>query len=133
MEHSVPSAKDILAAEKKRASVKKEYYKALLEQFCRKIKNSVELGKKDAIVTVPTFLVGYPRYDLATTVVYMSRQLGRLGYKVELIGPLDLKVTWRHTKPEEDTEAEISEPNVFLPSLVNLQKTAQKLRVTKKN
>jgi len=132
MEHSVPSAKDILAAEKKRASSKKEYYKALLEQFCRKIKHSVELGKKDAVLTVPTFLVGYPRYDLATTVVYMSRQLGRLGYKVELVGPLDLKVTWRHRKPEEDTESEISEPNVFLPSLVNLQKTAQKLRVIKK-
>jgi hypothetical protein len=128
----VSSAKDILAAEKKRGSAKKEYYKALLEQFSRKIKHSVELGKKEAILTVPTFLVGYPRYDLATTVIYMSRQLGRLGYTVVLIGPLDLKVTWRHRKPEEDTEAEISEPNVFLPSLVNLQKTAQKLRVIKK-
>ena len=121
----VSSAKDILAAEKKRGSAKKEYYKALLEQFSRKIKHSVELGKKEAILTVPTFLVGYPRYDLATTIIYMSRQLGRLGYTVVLIGPLDLKVTWRHRKPEEDTEAEISEPNVFLPSLVNLQKTAQ--------
>ena len=128
----VSSAKDILAAEKKRGSAKKEYYKALLEQFSRKIKHSVELGKKEAILTVPTVLVGYPRYDLATTVIYMSRQLGRLGYTVVLIGPLDLKVTWRHRKPEEDTEAEISEPNVFLPSLVNLQKTAQKLRVIKK-
>lgn len=128
----VSSAKDILAAEKKRGSAKKEYYKALLEQFSRKIKHSVELGKKEAILTVPTFLVGYPRYDLATTIIYMSRQLGRLGYTVVLIGPLDLKVTWRHRKPEEDTEAEISEPNVFLPSLVNLQKTAQKLRVIKK-
>ena len=132
MEQNVPSAKDILAAEKKRGSAKKEYYKALLEQFSRKIKHSVELGKKEAILTVPTFLVGYPRYDLATTVIYMSRQLGRLGYTVVLIGPLDLKVTWRHRKPEEDTESEISEPNVFLPSLVNLQKTAQKLRVIKK-
>lgn len=129
---NVASAKDILAAEKKRASAKKEYYKALLEQFCRKIRHSVELGKKDAILTVPTFLVGYPRYDLTVSVIYMTRQLSRLGYKVELIGPLDLKVTWRNTKPTQDEEAEISEPNVFLPSLVNLQKMAQKLRVIKK-
>ena len=133
MERNVPSAKDIVAAEKKRASAKKEYYKALLEQFSRKIKHSVELGKKEAIVTVPTFLVGYPRYDLAATVLYMTRQLSRLGYRVELVGPLDLKVTWRQTKLDDEVEAEISEPNVFLPSLVNLQKTAQKLRVTKKN
>lgn len=122
----------MLAAEKKRASAKKEYYKALLEQFSRKIKHSVELGKKDAILTVPTFLVGYPKYDLAATVVYMSRQLGRLGYKVELVGPLDLKVTWRNTRIDQDEEAETDDPVTFLPSLVNLQKTAQKLRVTKK-
>jgi hypothetical protein len=128
----IASAKEMLAAEKKRASAKKEYYKALLEQFSRKIKHSVELGKRDALLTIPTFLVGYPKYDLAATVVYMSRQLGRLGYKVEMVGPLDLKVTWRNTRPEQDEEAETSDPGIFLPSLVNLQKTAQKLRVTKK-
>jgi len=129
----IASAKDILAAEKKRASAKKEYYKALLEQFSRKIKHSVELGKKEAVLTVPSFLVGYPKYDLAATVVYMSRQLGRLGYKVELIGPLDMKVTWRNTRLEQDEQAETTDPITFLPSLANLQKTAQKLRVTKKN
>jgi hypothetical protein len=128
----IASAKDILAAEKKRAGAKKEYYKALLEQFSRKIKHSVELGRKHALLTIPSFLVGYPKYDLAATVVYMSRQLGRLGYKVEMVGPLDLKVTWRNTRPEQDEEAETSDPGVFLPSLVNLQKTAQKLRVIKK-
>jgi hypothetical protein len=128
----IASAKDILAAEKKRGAAKKEYYKALLEQFSRKIKHSVELGRKDALLTVPSFLVGYPKYDLATTVVYMSRQLGRLGYKVEMVGPLDLKVTWRNTHPEQDEAVETTDPGIFLPSLVNLQKTAQKLRVVKK-
>ena len=128
----IASAKDILAAEKKRGAAKKEYYKALLEQFSRKIKHSVEIGKKDALLTVPTFLVGYPKYDLAATVVYMSRQLSRLGYKVEMVGPLDLKVTWRNTRLDQDEQAETSDPVTFLPSLANLQKTAQKLRVIKK-
>jgi hypothetical protein len=129
---NISSAKDILAREKKRADVKKEYYKALLEQFCRKIRSSVELGHRQAIVSVPPFLVGYPKYDLPTTVVYMSRQLVRLGYKVALIGPLDLKVEWKHTRIEEEQDAEVADPGTFLPSLVNLQKTAQKLRITKK-
>ena len=123
----------MMAREKKRASVKKEYYKALLEQFCRKIRSAVELGNHDAILTVPPFVIGYPKYDLATTVLYMSRQLTRLGYKVQLIGPLDLKVEWRWTKPEQEEEAEVADPGTFLPSLVNLSKTAQKLRVLKKN
>ena len=127
------TAKDILAREKKKGEAKKEYYKALLEQFCRKIRSSVELGHREAIVTVPPFLVGYPKYDLPTTVTYMARQLARLGYRVELIGPLDLRVQWKYsTRPEQDEESEMSDPVTFLPSLVNLQKTAQKLRVTKK-
>ncbi len=126
------TAKDILAREKKRGNAKKEYYKALLEQFCRKIRSSVELGHREAIVSVPPFLVGYPKYDLPTTVTYMARQLSRLGYRVELIGPLDMRVQWRYTRIDQEDEAEVEDPVTFLPSLVNLQKTAQKLRITKK-
>jgi hypothetical protein len=127
------SAKQILAREKKRGLGKKEYYKALLEQFCRKIRSSVELGHHYTILTIPPFVIGYPKYDLATTVVYMTRQLSRLGYRVDMIGPLDFKVQWRHVKVEQEEELETSDPVTFLPSLVNLQKTAQKLRITKKN
>ena len=127
------SAKEILAREKKRSSVKKEYYKALLEQFCRKIRSSADLGQRHAILTVPPFIIGYPKYDMATTVAYMARQLVRLGYKVDLVGPLDLKVEWRWARLEQEVDAEVADPGTFLPSLVNLQKTAQKLRVLKKN
>jgi hypothetical protein len=126
------SAKAVVEGEKKKSSVRKEYYKALIEQFSRKIKNRSELGFRDAVLTVPAFLVGWPRYDLATTVNYMSRQLSRLGYNVQLIGPLDLRVQWYHTKIEEEKDMEIKDPSTYLPSLANLQKTAQKLRITKK-
>ena len=127
------SAKQVVVSEKKRTEVKKEFYKALLEQFCRKIKVSSELGQKNTLLTVPTFLVGFPRYDLATTVQYMARQLTRLGYTVRLAGPLDIHVEWsKVARLETELEKEIEKPDVFLPSLVNLKKTAQKLRVTKK-
>lgn len=122
------SAKAVLESEKKKGSVRKEYYKALLEQFSRKIKNRSELGFRDAILTVPVFLVGFPSYDLASTVAYMNRQLTRLGYRVSIVGPLDFKVEWRHVKIEEEKDTDHS---ASLPSLANLQKTATKLRVTK--
>jgi hypothetical protein len=128
------SAKQIAASEKKRESAKKEYYKALLEQFCRKIRTSSELGHKDAILTVPSFVVGFPRYDLPMTVVYMSRQLTRLGYIVNLVGPLDIRVQWtKSTNIETEMEKEEIEPSVYLPSLVNLKKTAESIRVIKKH
>jgi len=116
--------------EKARANVKKETYRAMLDQFSRKIRTSYELGRKEAVLTIPPFVIGYPKYDLAKAVVYMARQLIRLGYVVELVGPLDLKVKWE--KPIElDTGEQESEPIDILPGLVNLQKTAQRLRVTK--
>ena len=120
------SAKQIVASEKKREDVRKEYYRELLKQFCRKIKTASELGQRDAILTVPSFLVGFPKYDLPTTVQYMARQLTRLGYTVNLTGPLDIRVRW--TKVKDETEREIIEPGTYLPSLVNLKKTANTLR-----
>jgi hypothetical protein len=124
------AAKDVAAMEKARANVKKETYRAMLDQFSRKIRTSYELGRKEAVLSIPPFVIGYPKYDLAKAVVYMSRQLIRLGYVVELVGPLDLKVKWENPI-ELDTGEQDSEPIDILPGLVNLQKTAQRLRVTK--
>lgn len=126
------SAKEIATMEKARADVKKETYRAILQQFSRKIRTSYELGRREAVLTVPPFVVGYPRYDIAKAVVYMARQLIRLGYQVELAGPVDIRVQWVRADVMLCEEREEQEPVDILPGLVNLQKTAQKLRVTKK-
>jgi hypothetical protein len=127
------SAKQLVASEKKRENAKKEYYRALLEQFCRKIRVSSELGNRDAILTVPPFVVGFPKYDLPSTVGYMCRQLQRLGYIVNLVGPLDIRVQWTKVALlETEMEKEEVDPGTYLPSLVNLKKTAEKLKITKK-
>jgi hypothetical protein len=127
------SAKQLVASEKKRENAKKEYYRALLEQFCRKIRVSSELGNRDAVLTVPPFVVGFPRYDLPSTVGYMCRQLQRLGYIVNLVGPLDIRVQWTKVATlETEMEKEEVDPGTYLPSLVNLKKTAEKLKITKK-
>lgn len=123
------SAKQIVASEKKREDVRKEYYRELLTQFCRKIRTASELGRRDTILTVPSFLIGFPKYDLLVTVQYMARQLTRLGYIVTLVGPLDLNVRWtRVALVESEVEREVIDPNAYLPSLVNLKKTANTLR-----
>ena len=118
------SAKQIAETEKKRNAVKKEYYKALLDQFCRKIKTASELGTRQTIVTVPPFMVGFPKYNLATTVAYMSRQLMRLGYRTELVGPLDISVKWSKERPVVPHHEAPEE----LPMLINLHSLANKVR-----
>lgn len=124
------SAKELRKKERSRSSAKKQFYVALLDQFSRKINTTSALGAKFCIVTVPTIMIGYPRYELTSTMVYMTRQLARLGYKVSLVGPLDIRVSWETTKKEVYTDD--VDPGM-LPSLINLSKTAEKLRVIKRN
>ena len=125
------SAKDLAVLEKSKQSAKKEMYKNMLTQFCRKIRTSYELGKKETIVSIPPFIMGFPKYDMAKAVMYMARQLQKLGYLVDMVGPFSLKVWW--TKFPDQIEETGEEMTLdILPGLVNLQKTAQKLRITKK-
>lgn len=119
-------AKEIARREKAKNESKKEMYRVMLEQFCRKIKTSYELRHKETILSVPPFIIGFPKYDLARAVVYMTRQLQKLGYQVDMVGPLSLKVRWFKLK---ETEVDTFEtPMDILPGLANLQKTAQQLR-----
>lgn len=121
------SAKDLVAMEKAKQNVKKETYKAILDQMCRKIKTSYDLGKKETIITIPPFVIGFPRYDLPKAVQYTARQLMKLGYIVDYSGPMSLKIQW--VKGSEPVEAQEEEhPVDILPGLVNLQKTARRLR-----
>jgi hypothetical protein len=125
-------AREIVAREKKRTDVLKETYKALLEQFSRRIKTSSDLGQKSSILTVPPFIVGFPKYDIARAVMYMCRQLERLGYTVNLVGPFDIKVEWAARKSAvEEIPVEETAPDMYFPSLVNLHKAAGKIRVKK--
>lgn len=127
----VISAKELAASEKKRRDVRKETYKALLEQFSRKIKTQSDMGARDALLTVPPFLIGFPRYALPKAVEYMHRQLVRLGYSVEHVRPTTFRVTWDRVSGEDPAQEQLTEPDDILPGLANLQKTAQRLRVHK--
>ena len=125
------TAKAMADLEKARQNVKKETYKTILEQFSRKIRTSHELGLKEALLTVPPFVVGFPRYDITKAVKYLGRQLQKLGYTVAMTGPVSFKVRWDRPLKTPESEAEDSNPFDILPGLVNMQKMAQKIRVTK--
>jgi hypothetical protein len=120
------SVQDLAKMEKVRQNIKKEIYKSILGQFSRKIKARFDLGDKSTVLTVPPFVVGFPRYDLPTAVRYIGRQLGRLGYKVTMVTPTSYEVSWDKMKPVE--EVETVEPEFEFPSLMNLKKTADRYK-----
>lgn len=116
------SVKDISHMEHKRNDIRKELFKTILTQFCKKIKMSVEMGHTQVFLTVPEFVVGYPTFDRHYAVRYLVRQLELLGFSVTRYSDFDVYVTWiRHEKTREDDMD-------ILPSLVNLRKAADTLR-----
>jgi hypothetical protein len=116
------SVKDISTIEHRRNDIRKELFKTILTQFCKKIKLSVEMGHTQVFLTVPEFVVGYPTFDRHYAVQYLVRQLELLGYSVTRYGDFDVYVTWIRHEKTKDEDMDI------LPSLVNLRKAADTLR-----
>lgn len=119
------SAKEIAKKEHERAKVRKNTYRTILEQMCKKIRSACERNYRFAVVSVPPMVFGYPPYNIPHAVKYIERQLRRLGYSVSQVGVVDFQVTW-NTHP--DLDEIIDHGDDILPSLANLQKTAKRIR-----
>lgn len=129
MKEAFVTAHELAARERKRLDVKKATYKAILEQFSRKISNAATLGGHELLLTTPRFVIGYPSYDVQTATVYLKRQLERLGYTVKPATENTLHVSW--PKPAPANKTVVIDHSEDLPSLASLARTAQKIRLTK--
>lgn len=84
------------------------------------------------MLTTPTFVIGFPAYDVTAATSYLERQLGRLGYSTRRTMHTVIHVSW--DRPKASNHAVVidhSNDDQQLPSLANLAKTAQKIRSRK--
>lgn len=114
------SAKNIADITCRRIDNRKEIYKAILLQFCKKIKSAVESHQTQTFLTVPSFVFGFPTFDRKVATKYLMRQLVLLGYTVSEYSEFEIYVTWVVTKKEKELD--------LLPQLMNLRKTADNIR-----
>jgi hypothetical protein len=121
----VVSARELAERERKRLEIRKTTYKAILEQFPRKLSNSAALGNHTVILTVPRFMIGFPVYDVPTATTYIQRQLDRLGYKTQRALENTIHVSW--ARPEPVNKVVVIDHSDE-PSLASLARTAQKIR-----
>lgn len=125
---SFVSARELAERERKRLDVKKATYRAILEQFSRKISNAATLGKHELTLSTPQFMIGYPAYDVESATTYIQRQLDRLGYTTRRALPQVIHVKW--IRPETSNRPVVIDHSTEedLPALTNLAKTAQSIR-----
>jgi hypothetical protein len=118
---------DIVNIESNRKKIKKELYTKIYEQFCRKIKYTVEMGGKQVFLRVPSVVFGYPTFDRTHACTYLKRQLELGGFVVRVISNIDLHVTWKIPQTSKVGSAHAHD-EVELPSFINLKKIANKYR-----
>tara|TARA_B110000285_G_C14554744_1_gene350836 strand:+ start:131 stop:514 length:384 start_codon:yes stop_codon:yes gene_type:complete len=124
------SVDDIHKIEKQRKDARKEIYKKIYEQFCRKIKQCVELGESQSFLRTPSYLLGYPTFNREKATVYIKRQLELGKFDVTKISDIDLYVSWKKKRQLSVTvsrEPPGLDDDAF-PTLMNLKKAAAKYR-----
>lgn len=119
----------------KRQEIRKEIYKRIYEQFERKIRQQVELGRdKYLFLRIPSYVLGYPKFDREAAARYLTRQFVNGGFEAQHVGDVDIFVSWApKPKPKEkekklpsrtsSSSREVELPVEF-PSLMNLKKAA---------
>lgn len=111
----------------RRQEMKKELYTKIYEQFERKIRQQVELGRdKYVLLQVPVYVLGFPKFDREAAARYLSRQLKRGGFEVQMVGEINIFVSWLPKKKKvrpAPRPREEEEPIEF-PTLMNLRKAA---------
>lgn len=121
---------DVIKVDYERKRIRKETYKKIYEQFCRKIKQSTEMGYKHTLLTVPSFVFGFPPFDRNMAVVYLKRQIELGGFEVHYIEPYSMYVFWNvRSLPKQQKVKETDDGyDIEFPTLMNLKKAANKYR-----
>ena len=124
---------EIQRLDEKRSKIKKEIYTRIYDDCCRKIRSAASLGETQVFLKLPTFLFGYPTFDIVKASKYTKRQLEHGGFSVVTISdPHELNVSWKQTRIHQTPTSIIpQEEDVTLPNLMNLKKLENKLRKAK--
>tara|TARA_R110002012_G_scaffold201651_2_gene370666 strand:+ start:1081 stop:1473 length:393 start_codon:yes stop_codon:yes gene_type:complete len=125
------TVEDIKKIEKSRRDIKKEIYTKIHEQLSRKIKVAVDFNLKQVFLRIPTYMLGYPTYNIKKAGDYIERQFKLGGFTVRRLSVIDLYVTWikkEPFKPKKQRPPPEQIEDDSLPTLINLKKLASKYK-----
>lgn len=121
---------EIHALDRQKKQIRKQIYKHIYETFVRKIRHCVNMNEKYAMLSVPSYVMGQPSFDMVKAAVYLHRQLENGGFQVKMLSDVNMYVTWYKEKNKEKRIVTISDPSddSDFTSLINLKKTAAKYK-----
>jgi len=90
------------------------------------VRQVADLGLHETWVQVPSFLIGFPSFDLDKAAQYVERQFINGGFFTQLYENGQLFVSWYPKTSKKTTKRK--EPENEFASLANLKKAADKYR-----
>ena len=108
----------------RKRELKKKLYTELYERASAKVRQVAELGLHE-----PSFLIGFPSFDLDKAAQYVERQFINGGFFTQLYENGQLFVSWYPKSSKKVTKKpKPKEPENEFASLANLKKAADKYR-----
>ena len=113
----------------RKRELKKKLYMELYERASAKVRQVADLGLHETWIQVPSFLIGFPTFDVIKAAQYVERQFSNGGFFTKLYDNGQLFVSWYpKSKPKAKPKAKPKEPENEFASLANLKKAADKYR-----
>jgi len=98
------TAYDLHCSMQHRRQKQRECFIEILEKCYTRIRRMSANNQTQCKYEVPHFLVGKPRYDVATCTSFLVRNLSRNGFTVHITPPCILHVSWNMSAPVEEEE-----------------------------
>jgi hypothetical protein len=112
----------------RKRELKKKLYTELYERASTKVRQVADLGLHETWVQVPSFLIGFPSFDLDKAAQYVERQFINGGFFTQLYENGQLFVSWYPKTSKKKAKSRPKEPENEFASLANLKKAADKYR-----
>lgn len=135
---AILSTKDLDKAVKVKKTMKNDAYNEVLKECYAKVKTRNKLGYKSIMYKVPSFLFGYPLYDINDLTNFIIRKLQMGGFTIYITHG-SLLISWEKVKKEPQREEkpkrvqfEIKEKHIPLPSTGNVDGKLSKWDIERK-
>ena len=112
----------------RKRELKKKLYTELYERASAKVRQVADLGLHETWVHVPSFLIGFPSFDVNKAALYVERQFVNGGFFTQLYENGQIFISWYPKSSKKTKKSKPSEPQNEFASLANLKKAADKYR-----
>ncbi len=109
---------DIYRNIREKTNKKKESYEILLEKIYKKIQKAADNNSYTCYYEIPTFVVGYPIYDLNRCIAYIISQIRQSGFIAKFINPNNIYISWNPTDIKLEKSKFINNKKLMLEEII---------------